>query len=37
MTPSQIRANLNALWNTRWPVFVWGAPGGGKSDHEHLK
>jgi len=31
MTPSQIRANLNALWNTRWPVFVWGAPGVGKS------
>ncbi len=31
MTPSQIRKNLKALWNTRWPAFIWGPPGAGKS------
>jgi len=31
MTPSEIRANLDALWNTRWPAFIWGPPGVGKS------
>jgi MoxR-like ATPase len=31
MTPSQIRNNLDALWNTRWPAFIWGPPGVGKS------
>ncbi len=31
MTPSQIRTNLDALWKTRWPAFIWGPPGVGKS------
>ena len=31
MTPSQIRKNLDALWKTRWPAFIWGPPGVGKS------
>lgn len=31
MTPSKIRCNLDALWNTRWPAFIWGPPGVGKS------
>ncbi|MEY5061258.1 MAG: hypothetical protein RIS45_1179 [Planctomycetota bacterium] len=31
MTPTQIRANLDALWSTRWPAFIWGPPGVGKS------
>lgn len=31
MTPTQIRDNLDALWNTRWPAFIWGPPGVGKS------
>lgn len=31
MTPSQIRKNLDSLWKTRWPAFIWGPPGVGKS------
>ena len=31
MTPSHIRRNLDALWKTRWPAFIWGPPGVGKS------
>ncbi|MFM1803512.1 MAG: hypothetical protein RL136_391 [Planctomycetota bacterium] len=31
MTPSKIRCNLDALWKTRWPAFIWGPPGVGKS------
>lgn len=31
MTPSQIKKNLDALWTTRWPAFIWGPPGVGKS------
>ncbi len=31
MTPSQIRSNLDSLWKTRWPAFIWGPPGVGKS------
>lgn len=31
MTPSKIRQNLDSLWKTRWPAFIWGPPGVGKS------
>lgn len=31
MTPSQVRENLALLWKTRWPAFIWGPPGVGKS------
>ena len=31
MTPCEIRSNLDALWTTRWPAFIWGPPGVGKS------
>ena len=31
MTPTQIKKNLDALWTTRWPAFIWGPPGVGKS------
>ena len=31
MTPTQIRQALERLWRTRWPAFIWGPPGVGKS------
>jgi MoxR-like ATPase len=31
MTPTDIKKNLDALWKTRWPAFIWGPPGVGKS------
>ena len=31
MTPSKIRETLSPLWKTRWPAFIWGPPGVGKS------
>ena len=31
MTPSNIRETLLSLWKTRWPAFIWGPPGVGKS------
>ena len=31
MTPSQIVSALNSLLSIRQPVFIWGAPGVGKS------
>ena len=31
MTPSKIRETLSSLWTTRWPAFIWGPPGVGKS------
>ncbi|MFM7051187.1 MAG: ATP-binding protein [Planctomycetota bacterium] len=31
MTPSEIRLHLDRLWKTRWPAFIWGPPGVGKS------
>lgn len=31
MTPSEIRLHLDHLWKTRWPAFIWGPPGVGKS------
>ncbi|MFM7133996.1 MAG: AAA family ATPase [Planctomycetota bacterium] len=31
MTPTEIKKNLDALWKTRWPAFIWGPPGVGKS------
>ena len=31
MTPTRLRTTLESLWNTRWPAFIWGPPGVGKS------
>ncbi len=31
MTPTQVKKSLDTLWKTRWPAFIWGPPGVGKS------
>ena len=31
MNPNRIKIVLEKLLNNKWPVFVWGAPGVGKS------
>ena len=31
MKPSRVAEVLGGLLDTRWPAFVWGAPGVGKS------
>ena len=31
MKPSRVRSLLEKLLMTRWPVFLWGPPGIGKS------
>lgn len=31
MKPSEVRIALQTLWSTRWPAFIWGPPGVGKS------
>ena len=31
MKPSRVKSTLETLIHTRWPVFLWGPPGAGKS------
>lgn len=31
MKPSAVKTTLETLINTRWPAFIWGPPGAGKS------
>jgi MoxR-like ATPase len=31
MKPSRIKSVLDRLWEARWPAFLWGPPGTGKS------
>lgn len=31
MTPREVTKSLASIWKTRWPAFIWGPPGVGKS------
>ena len=31
MKPTEVKKALASLWSTRWPAFIWGPPGVGKS------